>query len=121
MPELSLTTLTWINGALFALYLPMGFMGWAFAAGAYANSPNDTARQQRWVLAAAIAPALVILGATVAPHWLPEPWSLRLAWVPLGVVACFLALVFGGAIVSGFMAGVREGSRDPDASEEPKP
>ena len=27
VPELSLTTLTWINGILFVLYLPLGFMG----------------------------------------------------------------------------------------------
>jgi hypothetical protein len=108
VPELSLTALTWINGALFVFYLPLGFMGWAFAAGGYANSPSDTTRQQRWVLLAALTPALVILAAAIAPHWLPEPWVFRVAWIPLGVVGLLLALTFAGAIVSGFVQGVRD-------------
>lgn len=107
MPDLSLTTLTWINGALLVLYLPLGFMGWAFAAGALANREGDSRRQQSWCFFAALAPAGFILLVTLMSTWFPSPWGIRLAWVPLGVVALLLALGFGAAIVSGFLQGLR--------------
>ena len=121
MPDLSLSALTWINGALFALYLPLGFMGWAFAAGGLGSSRQDTTRQQRWVLLVALAPALVILTATLAPHWLPGPWSLRVAWIPLGLVGVLLVLIFGGAIVSGFLEVLRgRGVEEAAAGSDPE-
>lgn len=110
MPELSFTALSVINALLFLLYLPLGFMGWAFAAAALANNDPQGRRAgaQRWVLAAALTPGVALLALAIAPHTLAEPWATRAAWVPLAGAGLLFALICVGSLVAGFVAGIAE-------------
>lgn len=115
LPELSLGALTALNLGLLALYLPFGFMGWAFAAGGVgeARPPSEAKRLVAWITAIALVPALGLLAAALLPHTLSEPWAHRLAWAPALLAALLIALLFLASLVAGFVSGLAQGEEPP--------
>lgn len=112
---LPLSTLLWVNGGLLALWVPVGFMGWAFAAGGAANVAErdpKSARQLRLISYAMAFPYVLLIAALTGPLWLPPDYALLLAWVPLLLAGVLVALGTVASIVAGFVAGLRGDDSD---------
>lgn len=101
MPDLSETALFWIDLALLVIYLPLGFMAWAFSAGA-----ADNARAARKFTLAALAPAILLLLCLALPPLLPPKPAQILRWIPPGAAVSIIGLIFLAAIVTGFLKGL---------------
>ena len=94
-----------INIILLIVYLPVGFMGWAFAAGASAQTGK---RGMFWFAQLFFLPLIVLLGAIFADSLASGDVAHHLERAPLYALGGLVALVFAGAIVSGFVQGIRE-------------
>ena len=105
LPDWSNATLAWINAGLLLLWLPLGFTGWAFAAGGVAIGRVNSLR---WVARGMFVPLVLLLAALTGSWWLPASAARALAWTPIVLAGATFAVFFLLAFVSGFVSGARK-------------